>query len=319
MAISKHWQSFLICYGTALVATLLATLLRELLDPVLERTAPFSAYYAAVMFTAWYGGLGPSLLALVSGAVLADYLFIEPRVSLLASNLEHQVGLGLYLAVGVVVALLCESLHASRRRTEAARAELAEANRGLQKEIAERQQAERWLLESEQRFRGYFQQGLVGMAMLSAQKDWLEVNHRVCQMLGYSEAELLSKTWAEVVHPDDLPGAGGAFPANAGRRRPRLCRGTALRLQGWQNSACQPFRAVHAEARGGRGLYLGLGPGRYQAATDGGFRRAGVRSSPGAAGIRRRRWTRLGPVDASDMIREVHEFRLEESELQPRL
>jgi len=113
--------------------------------------------------------------------------------------------------VGVVVALLSESLHASRRRTEAARAELAEANRGLQKEIGERQRAEQWLLESEQRFRGYFEQGLVGMAMLSADKDWIEVNHRLCQMLGYSEAELLHKTWTELTYPDDLPSEDAQF------------------------------------------------------------------------------------------------------------
>ena len=98
-----------------------------------------------------------------------------------------------------------ESLHASRRRTEAARAELAEANRGLQREIAERQHAEQWLLESEHRFRGYFEQGLVGMAMLSAERDWIEANQRVCQMLGYSEEELMGKRWADLVHPDDRP------------------------------------------------------------------------------------------------------------------
>ncbi len=207
----KRWRSRLLRYGTALVATVLATLLRQLLDPLLERSAPFSIYYAAVMFAAWYGGLGPALLALVSGALLADYLFIEPRVSLFASNLEHQVGLGIYLAVGVVVALLSESLHVSRRKTDAAHAELAEANRGLQKEIAERQRAERWLLESEQRFRGYFEQGLVGMAILTAQKDWIEANQRLCQMLGYSEAELLGKTWADVVHPDDSPSEAAHF------------------------------------------------------------------------------------------------------------
>ena len=50
-----------------------------------ENTAPFSAYFAAIMFTAWYGGLGPSLVALVSGAVLADYFFVEPRGSLLST------------------------------------------------------------------------------------------------------------------------------------------------------------------------------------------------------------------------------------------
>ena len=113
--------------------------------------------------------------------------------------------------MGVVVALLSESLHASRRRTEAARAELADANRGLQKEIAERQQAEQWLLESEQRFRGYFEQGLVGMAMLSAERDWIEANRRLCQMLGYSEEELIGKRWTELIHPDDLAGEDAHF------------------------------------------------------------------------------------------------------------
>ena len=206
IAVSKSWRSLLVRYGTAVSTTLLATLLRMLLNPILEHKATFSAYYAAVMFTAWYSGLGPSLVAIASGAILADYFFIEPRLSLFNYNLDDQVGLGLYIAVGIVVAVLCESLHASRRRTETARAQLDKVNRALQKEIAERQQAEQWLLESEHRFRGYFEQGLVGMAMLSADRNWIEANHCVCQMLGYSEEELMSKNWAELVHPDDLPG-----------------------------------------------------------------------------------------------------------------
>jgi two-component system CheB/CheR fusion protein len=157
------------------------------------------------MFTAWYGGLGPSLVTMVCGAGLAGYLFIEPRGSLLIYDLEHQVSLGLYVVVGVVVALLSESLHASRRRTEAARAELQNVNHALEKEIAERTQAEQWLLESEQRFRGYFEQGLVGMAMLSAKREWIEVNQRLCRLLGYAEEELTGRTWTELTYPDDLP------------------------------------------------------------------------------------------------------------------
>jgi PAS domain S-box-containing protein len=204
-------RSLLLRYGVAVLATILATLLRKLLDPVLGHAAPFTAYFVAIMLTAWYGGLGPSLLALVSGALLATYLFVEPRGSFLIHDLEHQVSFGLYLFVGVVVALLSESLHASRRRTEAARADLANVNRALEKEIAERRQAEQWLLESEQRFRGYFEQGLVGMAMLSADKDWIEVNQRLCRMLGYSEEELICKTWAELTCPDDLPGEDAQF------------------------------------------------------------------------------------------------------------
>jgi len=222
---SRSRRSLLLRYGVAVAATVLATLLRMLLDPLLGSAAPFSAYFVAVMLTAWYGGLGPSLVALVSGALVADYLFVEPRGSLLIHDLEHQVSVGLYIFVGVVGAVLSESLHASRRRTEAAHAELeaahgdleaahaklADANRGLQKEIEERQRAEQWLLESEQRFRGYFEQGLIGMAMLSAEKDWIETNQRLCQMLGYSEDELTRKSWNQLLHADDLPAADERF------------------------------------------------------------------------------------------------------------
>ncbi len=83
-------------------------------------------------------------------------------------------------------------------------AELATANDDLQNEVVERRQAEHWLLESEQRFRGFFEQGLVGMAILSADMDWVEVNDRLCRMLGYTEDELMMKTWKELGHPDDL-------------------------------------------------------------------------------------------------------------------
>jgi PAS domain S-box-containing protein len=75
----------------------------------------------------------------------------------------------------------------------------------LESEIAERKQAEQWLLESEERFRGYFEQGLVGMAILSAQRDWVEVNERLCRMLGYTEGELLVKKWSDLTRPDDRP------------------------------------------------------------------------------------------------------------------
>jgi PAS domain S-box-containing protein len=114
----------LLRYGSVVVVLIVATLLRLSLDPVLQESAPFATYYMAIMFTAWYGGLGPALLAIPFGALLADVLFIEPRGSILTGNPEHQVGLALYLCVGIFVAVLSESLHASRRRIEAALGQL---------------------------------------------------------------------------------------------------------------------------------------------------------------------------------------------------
>ena len=130
--------------------------------------------------------------------------------------------MGLYFLVGIVIALLSESLRAGRRRTEAVRNELAEANRGLQTEIAERKKAERWLLESEQRFRAYFEQGLVGMVMLSANREWIEANPRFCRLLGYPEKELMGKTWTELTHPDDLPAEEARFKQMLGEKSKAL-------------------------------------------------------------------------------------------------
>ena len=93
---------------------------------------------------------------------------------------------------------------ALERRVVARTAELQRANQELQKEIADHKQAEWWLLQSEERFRSYFELGLVGMAVISPQGEWEEVNGRLCKILGYTEVELSERKWAELTHPEDV-------------------------------------------------------------------------------------------------------------------
>jgi PAS domain S-box-containing protein len=68
----------------------------------------------------------------------------------------------------------------------------------------ERTQAEQALHASEERFRRYFDLGLIGMAITTPSQGVLEVNDCLCEILGYSRSELLHMTWAEITHPDDL-------------------------------------------------------------------------------------------------------------------
>ncbi|NLE29642.1 MAG: PAS domain S-box protein [Phycisphaerae bacterium] len=58
--------------------------------------------------------------------------------------------------------------------------------------------------QSEARFRNAFQNSAIGMALVSPEGKWLKVNPAVCSILGYSETELLGKTFQDVTHPDDL-------------------------------------------------------------------------------------------------------------------
>lgn len=71
----------------------------------------------------------------------------------------------------------------------------------------ERQQVENALQQSEDRFRSAFHSAAVGMALVGLDGQWLQVNRSLCTILGYSEAEMLTKTFGEMTHPDDLDGS----------------------------------------------------------------------------------------------------------------
>ena len=70
--------------------------------------------------------------------------------------------------------------------------------------ITERKQMEDALRESEARFRSYFELPLGGRAITSPTKGWLDVNSELCDMLGYTKAELIQMTWAELTHLEDI-------------------------------------------------------------------------------------------------------------------
>ncbi len=72
------------------------------------------------------------------------------------------------------------------------------------RDISERRKSEEVLHRSEERFRRYFELGLIGMAISSPDKGLLEVNGEFCKILGYSHNELMQLDWATLTHPDDL-------------------------------------------------------------------------------------------------------------------
>ncbi len=55
-----------------------------------------------------------------------------------------------------------------------------------------------------QRFAGAFNSTAVGMALVSLEGRWMEVNGALCDMLGYSDEELLATDFQTLTHPDDL-------------------------------------------------------------------------------------------------------------------
>jgi PAS domain S-box-containing protein len=75
---------------------------------------------------------------------------------------------------------------------------------GVFRDITERKLAEEHLKKSKEKYQGYFEIGSIGICVTSPKKGWVEVNDRLCQMLGYTKEELTALSWVELTHPDDL-------------------------------------------------------------------------------------------------------------------
>jgi PAS domain S-box-containing protein len=104
-------------YLVAFIATLVLLVIRLGLDPLVAATSPFLFFAPAVMIGAWYGGLGPGLLATAIGAVAANYFLLAPsgRFSNAPDDLTKTVT---FLIVGGQMSWLSGALHAAKARAE---------------------------------------------------------------------------------------------------------------------------------------------------------------------------------------------------------
>jgi K+-sensing histidine kinase KdpD len=111
-----HWRR-VFPYLVAAGLVVAATLIRALLGPWLGDELPYITYFAAIVAAAWFGRLGPSVLAVALSCLAAVWFFIPPRHSLRISlqNVGDWLGLIVFLLMGAILAALSESLHRARQ------------------------------------------------------------------------------------------------------------------------------------------------------------------------------------------------------------
>ncbi|MEC4806480.1 MAG: PAS domain S-box protein [Jaaginema sp. PMC 1079.18] len=74
----------------------------------------------------------------------------------------------------------------------------------VSRDVTEQQQALTALQESEQKFRRIFEQAAIGLNRADLSGNYIQVNQKFCELLGYSEAELLQLTYRDITHPEDM-------------------------------------------------------------------------------------------------------------------
>jgi len=141
-------------YGVAVLSFAFALLIARLLDIHLV-SAPVSLFLCAIMFSGWFGGTGPALLAASLSLLAFDYYFATPLFSLAMETRELPRFI-IFALSALFVGLLSA---AQRRATESLRAtrdflsrtvqELRNTNEALHTEYVEREHAEAALQQAQ--------------------------------------------------------------------------------------------------------------------------------------------------------------------------
>jgi signal transduction histidine kinase len=104
---SSRLRSAVIRYALAILATAAALLLRELLAPLMGNSNPYHTMWTAVIFTAWYCGIGPSVVTTILGVLGVWYWFLTPTHSFALQHPKTQITgmVGFVFFSGFIIAL----------------------------------------------------------------------------------------------------------------------------------------------------------------------------------------------------------------------
>lgn len=75
---------------------------------------------------------------------------------------------------------------------------------GAMQDVSSKKKLENELLQSEKQFKGAFEQSAAGMTLLNSEGYFIEVNDKLCEILGYSKEEFRSLTFKEITYIEDL-------------------------------------------------------------------------------------------------------------------
>ena len=126
-------------YGLAILGAIGALLVRELLTPFLGENNPYHTVWAAVVFSAWYCGLWPSIVTALLSVVGVWYWFLPPPHSFALEDPKTAIsGMIGFLIFSSFIIALGEANRRSIAKSQWAEEQLRKAHDELEKKVQER-------------------------------------------------------------------------------------------------------------------------------------------------------------------------------------
>jgi PAS domain S-box-containing protein len=203
-ALIRRWGGYFFAVGVVA----LATWLKHLAQPdIIPANIPI-LYVLAVVFTAFFFGLGPSILCCIISLVAFDYYFLPPIHSLISFHIFEVPIAIIFLFTGVIISYLSSNLR--KKREEANKeiivrkqkeAELVAYRENLEEMVKQRtaelkkanldiKKDEEALRESEERFRAITETTSIHISVSRSDGTILYTNHAYNEAFGFKEGEL---------------------------------------------------------------------------------------------------------------------------------
>lgn len=231
---SPPFRSWRQRYGLAVILPLVSLLLRHFVDPVVGDSALLITFAPAVMVSAWYGGLGPGLLATVLGATAGHYYLVDPPKAFDAPSIKETVSLCIFLTAGGIISVLNEALHRQQCRIREAGWELVRTEARFHR-----------LLDG---IRDY---AIASLDKTGAVVHWMPGAQRIT---GYSAEEVLGRSYLQFFRWDDAIRLGLETALAMARDTGRFEWETWHRKRDgepfWANSVITPLEQANGELTG---------------------------------------------------------------------
>jgi PAS domain S-box-containing protein len=131
-------MAIVIRYSLGALAAVCALLLRDALNPFFGEQNPYHTAWLAVVFAAWYCGIGPAIVSVLICSIGIWYWFVAPLHSFSGKGDIGLSGLLSFLVLSSVIIAFGESTRRNTLNRERAEEELRKAREELEKRVHER-------------------------------------------------------------------------------------------------------------------------------------------------------------------------------------
>ena len=178
-------------YGFAILTVAIALVVRLLLNPLIKQESPFLLFFAAVLWSAWYGGIRAGVLATTASALVSDYFFLYPKYWFINQYFGQNLQLVLFVLEGISISAVVSSLNEAQKRAELSKLKAVHHHQTLH--------------HSEERFR------LAINCMREYALFILDIDGRVVswqagaeRIFGYQEAEIIGQNFSCIFTHEDI-------------------------------------------------------------------------------------------------------------------